>query len=254
MPQHALSRTELLIGMDSLNKLQESKVAVFGIGGVGSYTVEALVRAGVGKLVLIDDDTICLTNLNRQIHATHKTIGKSKVLVMKDRILEINPKCEVITRETFVTADNMGDIITEDTDYVVDAIDTVASKLSLVEYCTKHKINIICCLGTGNKLDPTLFRVADIYDTKICPLARVMRQELRKRNIDKLKVVYSQEVPIKPKSDEVITCKEGCICTGGSKKCAMKRQIPGSISFVPPVAGMIIGGEVIKDLIKNISI
>ncbi|WP_298846620.1 tRNA threonylcarbamoyladenosine dehydratase [Clostridium sp.] len=253
MPQHAFSRTELLIGMDSLNKLKESKVVVFGIGGVGSYTVEALVRSGVGKIVLIDDDTICLTNLNRQIHATHKTIGKSKVLVMKDRILEINPKCEVVTHETFVTADNMGDIITEDTDYVVDAIDTVASKLSLVEYCTKHNINIISCLGTGNKLDPTLFRVADIYDTKICPLARVMRQELRKRNINKLKVVYSQEVPIKPK-DEVLTCKEGCICTGGSKKCAMKRQIPGSISFVPPVAGLIIGGEVIKDLIKNANI
>lgn len=254
MPQHAFSRTELLIGMDSLTKLKESKVVVFGIGGVGSYTVEALVRAGVGKLVLIDDDTICLTNLNRQIHATYKTIGKSKVLVMKDRILEINPKCEVITYETFVTTDNMGDIITEDTDYVVDAIDTVASKLSLVEYCKKRAINIICCLGTGNKLDPTLFRVADIYDTKVCPLARVMRQELRKRNIDKLKVVYSQEVPIKPKSDEVITCKEGCICTGGSKKCAMKRQIPGSISFVPPVAGMIIGGEVIKDLIKKVNV
>ncbi|MBX4262873.1 tRNA threonylcarbamoyladenosine dehydratase [Clostridium estertheticum] len=254
MPQHALSRTELLIGMDSLNKLKESKVVVFGIGGVGSYTVEALVRAGIGKIVLIDDDTICLTNLNRQIHATHKTIGKSKVLVMKDRILEINPKCEVITYETFVTADNMGDIITEDTDYVVDAIDTVASKISLVEYCTKRSIKIICCLGTGNKLDPTLFRVVDIYDTKVCPLARVMRQELRKRNIDKLKVVYSQEVPIKPKSDEVITCKEGCVCTGGSKKCAMKRQIPGSISFVPPVAGMIIGGEVIKDLIKKVNI
>ncbi|MBW9154732.1 ThiF family adenylyltransferase [Clostridium estertheticum] len=254
MPQHALSRTELLIGMDSLNKLKESKVVVFGIGGVGSYTVEALVRAGIGKIVLIDDDTICLTNLNRQIHATHKTIGKSKVLVMKDRILEINPKCEVITYETFVTADNMGDIITEDTDYVVDAIDTVASKISLVEYCTKRSIKIICCLGTGNKLDPTLFRVVDIYDTKVCPLARVMRQELRKRNIEKLKVVYSQEVPIKPKSDEVITCKEGCVCTGGSKKCAMKRQIPGSISFVPPVAGMIIGGEVIKDLIKKVNI
>jgi tRNA threonylcarbamoyladenosine dehydratase len=251
MPQHSLSRTELLIGMDSLNKLRESKVVVFGIGGVGSYTVEALARAGVGKLVLIDDDTICLTNLNRQIHATFKTIGKSKVLVMKDRILEINPKCEVITHETFVTAENMGDIITEDTDYVVDAIDTVSSKISLVEHCRKRNINIICCLGTGNKLDPTLFRVADIYDTKVCPLARVIRQELRKRNIDSLKVVYSEETPMRPKLDEVITCKEGCVCTGGSKKCAMKRQIPGSISFVPPVAGMIIGGEVIKDLLKR---
>ena len=253
MPQHWLSRTELLIGMDSLTKLQESKVVVFGIGGVGSYTVEALVRSGVGKLVLIDDDTICLTNLNRQVHATHKTIGKSKVLVMKERILEINPKCEVITYETFVTANNMSDIITDDTDYVVDTIDTVTSKICLAEYCNEHKIDIICCLGTGNKLDPTLFRVADIYDTKICPLAKVMRHELRKRNIDNLKVVYSEEIPMKP-IGEVITCKEGCICTGGSKKCAMKRQIPGSISFVPPVAGMIIGGEVVKDLIKKSNI
>lgn len=251
MAQHSLSRTELLIGKDGLNKLQESKVVVFGIGGVGSYTVEALVRAGVGKLVLIDDDTICLTNLNRQIHATYKTISKSKVGVMKERVLEINPKCEVITHETFVTAENMGEIITEDTAYVVDAIDTVTSKISLIEYCKERNIPIICSMGTGNKLDPTLFRVADIYDTKICPLAKVMRHELRKRNIDSLKVVYSEEVPTKPKLDEVITCKEGCICTGGSKKCAIKRQIPGSISFVPPVAGMIIGGEVIKDLIKE---
>ncbi len=251
MAQHSLSRTELLIGKDGLNKLQESKVVVFGIGGVGSYTVEALVRAGVGKLVLIDDDTLCLTNINRQIHATFKTVGKSKVLVMKDRILEINPKCEVITHETFVTAENMSEIVTEDTDYVVDAIDTVTSKIALVEYCREHKIDIICSMGTGNKLDPTLFRVADIYDTKICPLAKVMRHELRKRNVDSLKVVYSEEIPTKPKLDEVITCKEGCICTGGSKKCAIKRQIPGSISFVPPVAGLIIGGEVIKDLIKK---
>ncbi|MBK5243293.1 tRNA threonylcarbamoyladenosine dehydratase [Clostridium sp.] len=251
MAQHSLSRTELLIGVDSLNKLKESKVIVFGIGGVGSYTVEALVRAGVGKLVLIDDDTICLTNLNRQIHATRKTIGKSKVLVMKDRILDINPECEVTTHETFVTEDNMEDIITEDTDYVVDAIDTVTSKIALVEFCREHNIRIICCLGTGNKLDPTLFKVADIYDTKMCPLAKVMRHELRQRNVESLKVVYSEETPIKP-LDEVITCKEGCVCTGGSKKCAMKRQIPGSISFVPPVAGMIIGGEVVKDLIKDI--
>ncbi|MGK0468544.1 MAG: tRNA A37 threonylcarbamoyladenosine dehydratase [Clostridium sp.] len=250
MSQHSLSRTELLIGVDSLNKLKESKVIVFGIGGVGSYTVESLVRAGVGKLVLIDDDTICLTNLNRQIHATRKTIGKSKVLVMKDRILDINPECEVITHETYVTADNMADIITEDADYVVDAIDTVTSKIALVEFCREHNIRIICCLGTGNKLDPTLFKVSDIYDTKMCPLAKVMRHELRQRNVESLKVVYSEEIPIKPRLDEVITCKEGCVCTGGSKKCAMKRQIPGSISFVPPVAGMIIGGEVVKDLIN----
>lgn len=248
MAQHALSRTELLIGKEALDKLRSSKVVVFGIGGVGSYTVEALARAGIGKIILIDDDTICLTNINRQLHATIKTISKSKVQVMKDRILLINPKCEVETFEAFVKEENIGDFISEDTDYVVDAIDTVTSKIALVVWCKEHNINIISCMGTGNKLDPTLFRVADIYKTKMCPLAKVMRYELKRRNIDKLKVVYSEEVPTIPKLDEVITCKEGCICTGGTKKCAIKRQIPGSISFVPPVAGMIIGGEVIKDI------
>jgi tRNA A37 threonylcarbamoyladenosine dehydratase len=248
MAQHALSRTELLIGKEALDKLKDSKVVVFGIGGVGSYTVEALARAGVGKLVLIDDDTICLTNINRQIHATFKTISKSKVETMKERVLLINPKCDVQTIETFVKEDNIGEIITEDTAYVVDAIDTVTSKIALVVWCKEHNIDIISCMGTGNKLDPTQFRVADIYKTKICPLAKVMRYELKRRNIDGLKVVYSEEVPLKPKLDEVITCKEGCVCTGGTKKCTIRRQIPGSISFVPPVAGMIIGGEVIKDI------
>ena len=249
MPQHSLSRTELLIGSDALEKLKNSKVVVFGIGGVGSFVVEALVRGGVGKLVLIDDDTVCLTNLNRQVHATFNTISKPKVEVMKERILSINPKCEVIIHQTFVKEDNIAEIITEDTDYVVDAIDTVSSKISLVLYCQSKNIKIICCLGTGNKLDPTKFKIADIYDTRICPLAKVMRYELRKRNVEKLKVLYSEEMPLKPRTEEVITCKEGCVCTGGTKKCAAKRQIPGSISFVPPVAGMIIGGEVIKDII-----
>lgn len=249
MAQHSLSRTELLIGKEAMDKLRNSKVVVFGIGGVGSFTVEALARSGVGKLVLIDDDTLCLTNINRQIHATIKTISKSKVEVMKERVLLINPKCEVTTFETFVTEDNISEIITEDTDYVVDAIDTVTSKIALVLWCKEHNIKIISCMGTGNKLDPTQFRVTDIYKTKVCPLAKVMRYELRKRGVDKLKVLYSEEVPLKPKDEDVVTCKTGCICTGGTKKCTIRRQIPGSIAFVPPVAGMIIGGEVVKDII-----
>lgn len=247
--QHALSRTELLIGKEGLEKLKVSKVVVFGIGGVGSFTVEALARAGVGTLILIDDDTVCLTNINRQIHATFKTISKSKVETMKERVLQINPKCNVQTFETFVTPDNIGDIIPLDADYVVDAIDTVTSKIALVVWCQEHNIRIMSSMGTGNKLDPTQFRVADIYSTKIDPLAKVMRYELRKRNVKKLKVVYSEETPLQPKMDEVITCKEGCVCTGGTKKCTIRRNIPGSISFVPPVAGMIIGGEVIKDIV-----
>lgn len=251
MPQHSLSRTELLIGKEALDKLRKSKVVVFGIGGVGSYTVEALARSGIGKLVLVDDDLVCLTNINRQIHATFKTISRPKVEVMKDRILEINPKCEVETHQVFVTGDNLEEIIGEGTDYVVDAIDTVTTKIALAVWCKKHDVKIICCLGTGNKLDPTRFRIADLYETKICPLAKVMRYELRRRGVDSLKVLYSDEVPRKPKIGEVITCKEGCVCTGGSKKCALKRTIPASISFVPPVAGLIIGGEVIKDLIRE---
>jgi tRNA A37 threonylcarbamoyladenosine dehydratase len=247
--QHSLSRTELLIGKEGLDKLKKSKVVVFGVGGVGSYTIEALARAGVGELIIVDDDTVCLTNLNRQIHATYKTISQSKVEVMKERILSINRGCNVITHEIFVTKDNISTIIPDDADYVVDAIDTVSAKLGLVEYCNEKDIKIMSCMGTGNKLDPTQFKVTDIFKTKICPLAKVMRSELRKRGIEKLKVVYSEEVPIKPAYD-VVTCKTGCVCTGGTKKCAIKRQIPGSISFVPPVAGMIIGGEVIKDILE----
>lgn len=251
MLQHSLSRTELLIGKEALDNLRNKKVVVFGIGGVGSFAVEALVRAGVGKLVLVDDDTVCLTNLNRQIHATYKTISKPKVQVMKDRILEINSKCEVTILQSFVTADNIEDIITKDVDYVIDAIDTVSSKIALAVWCENNNVKLISSMGTGNKLDPTQFRVTDIYKTKVCPLAKVMRYELRKRNVKKLKVVYSEEMPLKPKIEEVVTCKEGCVCTGEStKKCSSKRQIPGSISFVPPVAGMILAGEVIKELME----
>ena len=248
--QHTLSRTELLVGEDGLDKLRNSKVVVFGIGGVGSFTVEALTRAGIGNLILIDDDTICLTNLNRQIHATYDTIGKVKVEVMRDRILSINKKCNVITHQVFVTNDNIAELIPEDTDYVIDAIDTITAKIGLVEYCAEKDIRIISSMGTGNKLDPTQFKVADIYDTAVCPLAKVMRHELRKRGIKGLKVVYSEEMPTKPKTEDVVTCKTGCVCTGGTKKCAIKRQIPGSISFVPSVAGLIIGGEVIRDILE----
>lgn len=251
MLQHSLSRTELLIGKDALDKLAKSKVMVFGVGGVGSFTVEALARAGVGNLILVDDDTVCLTNLNRQIHATYKTIGKNKVEVMKERVLSVNRNCNVETIQVFVTPDNLEEIIPDDVDYVVDAIDTVSAKIALAVYCEQKGIKLMSSMGTGNKLNPAEFKVADIYNTKVCPLAKVMRYELRKRGVKKLKVVYSEEMPRKPKVEDVVTCKTGCVCTGGTKKCSAKRQIPGSVSFVPPVAGMIIASEVVKDLIKE---
>ena len=250
MAQHSLSRTELLIGKEGLEKLRDSKVVVFGVGGVGSFTVEALARAGVGNLILIDDDTVCLTNLNRQIHATYKTISQPKVEVMKERILSINHKCNVITHQTFVLEDNIAEIIPDDATYVVDAIDTITAKIALAVYCEKKGIPLMSSMGTGNKFNPTMFKVADVYKTKVCPLAKVMRYELKKRGVKKLKVVYSEEIPTKPKEDDVVTCKTGCVCTGGTKKCASKRQIPGSMSFVPPVAGMIIASEVVKDILE----
>lgn len=251
MLQHSLSRTELLIGKDALDKLAKSKVMVFGVGGVGSFTVEALARAGVGNLILVDDDTVCLTNLNRQIYATYKTISKNKVEVMKERVLSVNRNCNVETIQVFVTPDNLEEIIPDDVDYVVDAIDTVSAKIALAVYCEQKGIKLMSSMGTGNKLNPAEFKVADIYNTKVCPLAKVMRYELRKRGVKKLKVVYSEEMPRKPKVEDVVTCKTGCVCTGGTKKCSAKRQIPGSVSFVPPVAGMIIASEVVKDLIKE---
>ncbi|PWX14776.1 tRNA threonylcarbamoyladenosine dehydratase [Clostridium perfringens] len=251
MLQHSLSRTELLIGKDALDKLAKSKVMVFGVGGVGSFTVEALARSGVGNLILVDDDTVCLTNLNRQIHATYKTISKNKVEVMKERVLSVNRNCNVETIQVFVTPDNLEEIIPDDVDYVVDAIDTVSAKIALAVYCEQKGIKLMSSMGTGNKLNPAEFKVADIYNTKVCPLAKVMRYELRKRGVKKLKVVYSEEMPRKPKVEDVVTCKTGCVCTGGTKKCSAKRQIPGSVSFVPPVAGMIIASEVVKDLIKE---
>lgn len=250
MAQHWLSRTELLVGKEALDKIKNSKVAVLGIGGVGSFTVEALARSGVGNLILVDDDTICLTNINRQIIADYNTINKNKVDVMKERVLAINPKCNITTYKNFITAENIEDIITSDVDYVVDAIDTVSSKIALAVWCSGKNIKLISSMGTGNKLDPTQFRITDIYKTRMCPLAKVVRHELRKRGVESLKVLYSTEEPIKLETDETNTCKDNCICgEGSSKKCAVKRQVPGSIAFVPPVAGMIIAGEVVRELI-----
>lgn len=251
MAKHSMSRTELLIGEESLNKIKNKKVVILGIGGVGSFAVEALVRGGVGKLILVDDDIICITNLNRQIHATYKTVGRSKVDVMKERILEINPDCEVTALRTYIDSNNMDKIITKDVDYVIDAIDSITSKIQVAIWCENNNKKLISSMGTGNKLDPTEFKVADIYDTKICPLCRVMRKELRRKGVKHLKVVYSVEEVLKPAVDEsIIDKKESVSERDSSKMWAGKRQVPGSISFVPPVAGMIIAGEVIKDMIK----
>jgi len=250
---HEFSRTELLIGKDALSKLADSKVAVFGIGGVGTFAVEGLIRAGLGKIVLVDDDCICLTNINRQIHATKKTVGKPKVEAMRERILEINPSVEVAIFQRFYMPETAEDLISDDYDYIVDAVDTVTAKIDLVVKAKEKNIPIISCMGAGNKLDPTKFEVADIYKTSVCPLAKVMRQELRKRGVDSLKVVYSKESPIKPLEDESSSCSENCICPKGTtRKCTVRHQIPGSISFVPSVAGLIIAGEVIKDILHSV--
>jgi tRNA threonylcarbamoyladenosine dehydratase len=249
---HEFSRTEMLIGAEGLQKLKDSKVAVFGIGGVGSYTVEALARTGVGHLVLIDDDNICLTNINRQIHATRKTIGKAKVDVMKERVLDINPNAEVETHKIFYLPETSEGLIRKDYDYIVDAIDTVSAKLDLAIKAREMGIPLISSMGTGNKLDPTRLEVADIFGTSVCPLCKVMRHELRKRGVESLKVVYSLEEPIKISESENTSCKEGCICPKGTvRKCDRRRAIPGSISFVPPAAGLIIAAEVVKYLLKK---
>lgn len=243
------SRTELLIGKEGIEKLQNSKVAVFGIGGVGSFVVEGLVRAGVSNFILVDDDKICLTNLNRQIIATRKTIGKPKVEVAKERILEINPNANVEVYQEFFMPDSK-EILDDTVDYIVDSVDTVTAKVELVVRANKLNIPIISSMGTGNKLEPTRFEVTDIYKTSVCPLAKVMRKELRSRGIKKLKVVYSKEEPIRPYENIENSCKTNCICPPGTKrKCSIRNQVPGSISFVPSVAGLIIAGEIIKDII-----
>lgn len=245
------SRTELLLGKDAMEKLRGSRVAIFGIGGVGGYVCEALVRSGVGAFDLIDDDKVCLTNLNRQIIATRSTVGKYKTEVMKERMLDINPEIKVETHQCFFLPENADTFPFEEYDYVVDAVDTVTAKLELVMKCKEKNVPIISSMGAGNKLDASQFRVADIYKTKVCPLAKVMRRELKKRGVKKLKVVYSEEQPIRPIEDMAISCRTHCICPpGAAHKCTERRDIPGSVAFVPSVAGLIIAGEVVKDLIR----
>ena len=246
------SRTEMLLGKNGMDKLKTASVAVFGIGGVGGYAVEALARSGIGRIDLFDDDKICLTNINRQLHATSKTVGMYKVDAAKERILEINSDCDVRTYKMFYLPENAAEIDLSQYNYVIDAIDTVAAKLELAVRCIELNMPTISSMGAGNKLDAAAFEVADIYETSICPLAKVMRKELKARGVERLKVVYSKEERIEPKIDMLSACKANCVCPPGvDRKCTHRRQIPGSIAFVPSVAGLIIAGEVVKDLTKN---
>jgi tRNA A37 threonylcarbamoyladenosine dehydratase len=244
------SRTELLLGKEGMERLKNARVAVFGVGGVGGYVCEALVRSGVGSFDLIDDDKVCLTNLNRQIIATRSTVGKYKVDVMKERMLDINPDVQVETYKCFFLPENADDFPFAEYDYVVDAVDTVTAKIELVMKCQSMGVPIISSMGAGNKLNASAFQVADIYKTKMCPLAKVMRRELKKRGVKKLKVVYSEEKPTRPIEDMAISCRTHCICPpGAAHKCTERRDIPGSVAFVPSVAGLIVAGEVVKDLV-----
>lgn len=234
--EEQFSRTEMLIGEEALNRLSKARVAVFGVGGVGGYVCEALVRSGVGHFDLIDKDTVSLSNINRQIIATHSTVGRDKVEVMKERMLDINPNADIRIHKCFFLPENSSDFSFSEFDYVVDAVDTVTAKIELVMKCNQEGVPIICSMGAGNKLDASAFRVADIYKTKVCPLAKVMRYELKRRGIKKLKVVYSEEIPSKPKQDE------NAVTT--------QKAVPGSVAFVPSVAGLIIAGEVVKDIVE----
>ncbi|MDE7294011.1 MAG: tRNA threonylcarbamoyladenosine dehydratase [Oscillospiraceae bacterium] len=227
------SRSEMILGGEALERLSRARVAVFGIGGVGGYVVEALARCGVGSIDITDCDSVAVSNINRQIIATHETVGMAKVEAAARRIMAINPKCAVIKHEVFFGEENEGDFDFDKFDYIADAVDTVTAKLALVVAAKRHGVPIISCMGTGNKLDPTAFKVSDIYKTSVCPLARVMRYELKKRGIDSLRVVWSDEKPITPPPVN----EEG-----------NRRSIPGSVSFVPPVAGLIMAGEIIKDI------
>lgn len=243
------SRTQLLLGSEAMERLAGSRVAVFGIGGVGGYVCEALVRSGVGAFDLIDDDKVCLTNLNRQIIATRSTVGKYKVDVMEARMKDINPNVDIRTHKCFFLPENADSFPFAEYDYVVDAVDTVSAKLTLAVKAQEAGVPLISSMGAGNKLDASAFRVADIYKTSMDPLARVMRRELKKRGVRKLKVVYSQEQPIRPIEDMSISCRTHCICPPGAKhKCTERRDIPGSTAFVPSVVGLIIAGEIVRDI------
>lgn len=234
---HFLDRTKRIIGEDNIEKLEKSKVVILGVGGVGGFAVEAIARSGIGTIIIVDKDEIDITNINRQIIATNSTIGRPKVEVMRDRILDINPSCEVIVHKVFIDENNIEEIIHKDSDYVIDAIDTISSKISVAIWCEKNNIKLISSMGMGNKLDPTKIKVSDIYKTKVCPLAKVMRQELKKRKVKKLKVIYSEEQPIKPiiKEEEI----------------NMRKKAPGSTAFVPSVGGLIIASQVIRDIINE---
>lgn len=252
--QHRFSRTELLIGEEGLERLFSAKVAVVGLGGVGSFTVEALARAGVGRLVLVDFDEVCLTNTNRQIHAITGNYGRSKVEVMAERVKAINPQAVVFAKKEFLTSENLEQILDDDLSYVADAIDTVWSKVDLIEYCVKNEIPIISAMGTGNKFNPVAFRIDDISKTHTCPLAKAVRKSLREKGITKgVKVVYSPEPPVESRTD-VLTCHNGCICPqhgeGQEWNCTKRRKIPGSMPYLPPIAGLIMAGVIIQDLLK----
>lgn len=243
------SRTQLLYGRDAMNRFANCRVAVFGIGGVGGYVVEGLARSGIGALDLIDDDRVCITNLNRQILATRATVGKYKVDAAAERVKAIFPECEVRSYKTFFLPETQAQFDFHDYDYVVDAIDTVTGKLAIIENAKRAGVPVISSMGAGNKVNPAAFEVADIYETSVCPLARIMRKECRKRGIKSLKVVYSKEKPIRPLEDLSISCSQHCVCPPGTvRKCTERRDIPGSTAFVPSVVGLIIAGEIINDL------
>ncbi|MDY6324224.1 MAG: tRNA threonylcarbamoyladenosine dehydratase [Catonella sp.] len=244
------SRTALLFGNDGIEKLKASRVIVFGLGGVGGYVCEALVRSGVGTLDIVDDDRICLTNLNRQIFATRKTIGKYKVDACEERMKEINPDVVINKHPCFYTTETENEFDFSEYDYVVDAIDTVTGKILIIMNAQKAGTPVISAMGAGYKLDPTQFRIADIYDTKMDPLAKVMRHELKKRGVKKLNVVYSEEKPLKVRDAEANSCRTQCVCPPGTvRKCSVRRDIPGSNSFVPSAAGLIIASKVIRDIV-----
>jgi tRNA threonylcarbamoyladenosine dehydratase len=247
---HAFSRTEMLIGHDGLDKLKNSTIVVVGIGGVGSFAVEGLARSCVGKFILIDDDDICLTNVNRQIHATRKSVGKAKVEEMKERILSINPDAEVETYRELYNAESAEKLLPESCDYVIDAIDMVSAKMDLIERSINKGFKIISCMATGNKIDPTTLEITDLAETHMCPLSKVMRKGLRKRGIEHLKVVYSPDEPLEPESSHG-GCDVGCICPNKDRTCLDRHTVPGSVSFVPSVAGMIIASQVVRDLIAE---